>query len=53
MALMDNVGLPVKEALPLLADILTKYGLRERIRLFASGEAHHAFRGGVGLLRRR
>ncbi|MFP3920982.1 MAG: FMN-binding glutamate synthase family protein [Dichotomicrobium sp.] len=37
MALMDNVGLPIKEALPLVADILTRYGLRERIKLFASG----------------
>ncbi len=38
MALMDNVGLPIKEALPLVADILVKHGLRERIKLFASGK---------------
>jgi glutamate synthase domain-containing protein 2 len=38
MALMDNVGLPIREALPLVADILNKFGLRERIKLFASGK---------------
>jgi len=38
MALMDNVGLPIREALPLVHDVLTRYDLRERIRLFASGK---------------
>lgn len=38
MALMDNVGLVVKESLPLVSDILHKYGLRERIRIIASGK---------------
>jgi glutamate synthase domain-containing protein 2 len=38
MPLMDNVGLPVREALPLACDILTSYSLRERIRLIASGK---------------
>lgn len=38
MPLMDNVGLPVKEALPMVTDILTKYGLRDRIKLIASGK---------------
>jgi len=38
MALMDNVGLPIKEALPLVHDILVRYGLRNRIKLFASGK---------------
>ena len=38
MPLMDNVGLPVKESLPLVVDILQKYGLRERIRVIASGK---------------
>ncbi|WP_119061954.1 FMN-binding glutamate synthase family protein [Dichotomicrobium thermohalophilum] len=38
MALMDHVGLPIREALPLVADVLTRYGLRERIKLFASGK---------------
>lgn len=38
MPLMDNVGLPVKQSLPMLADILIRYGLRDRIRLIASGK---------------
>jgi len=38
MPLMDNVGLVVKESLPLVSDILHKYGLRDRIRLIASGK---------------
>ncbi len=38
MALMDNVGLPIKESLPLVIDILCRHGLRERIKVFASGK---------------
>ena len=38
MPLMDNVGLPVKEALPMVADILTRNGLRDRVKLIASGK---------------
>ena len=38
MSLMDNVGLPLKFALPMLADILERRGLRERIRIVASGK---------------
>jgi len=38
MALMDNVGLPVREALPVLVDILNRHGLRGRIRVIASGK---------------
>ncbi len=38
MPLMDNVGLPVKESLPLASDVLHKYDLRERIRMIASGK---------------
>ena len=38
MPLMDNVGLTIKESLPMVADILHKYGLKERIRLIASGK---------------
>lgn len=38
MALMDNVGLVLKEALPMVSDILHKYGLRERIHIVASGK---------------
>ncbi len=38
MPLMDNVGLKLKESLPMLSDIFHKYGLRERIRIIASGK---------------
>lgn len=38
MPLMDNVGLLVKESLPLVSDVLHKYGLRDRIRLICSGK---------------
>jgi len=38
MPLMDNCGLPVREALPVVADILVKYGLKERVRLICSGK---------------
>ncbi len=38
MALMDNVGLTIRESLPLVSDILHKYGLRDRLRIIASGK---------------
>ncbi len=38
LPLMDNVGLPIKEALPMVIDILTCHGLRERIKVIASGK---------------
>ena len=38
MSLIDYVGLPVKESLPLVADILVKYGLKDRIKLISSGK---------------
>ena len=38
MPLMDNVGIPLKESLPLVADILLKTGLKGRTRLIASGK---------------
>ncbi|MDZ4789970.1 MAG: FMN-binding glutamate synthase family protein [Hyphomicrobiales bacterium] len=38
MALMDNVGLSIKEALPMVVDILCRHGLRERIKVIASGK---------------
>lgn len=38
MPLMDNVGLVIKESLPLVVDILAEYGLRDRIRVIASGK---------------
>jgi glutamate synthase domain-containing protein 2 len=33
LPLMDNVGLPVKEALPMVIDILCKYNLRPRVKV--------------------
>lgn len=38
MSLMDYVGLPVKESLPVLVNKLYEYGLRDRIRVIASGK---------------
>ena len=38
MPLMDNVGLLVKESMPIVANLLHKYGLKERIRLICSGK---------------
>lgn len=38
MPLMDNVGLTIKEALPMVVDILSRHGLRDRIKVFASGK---------------
>ena len=38
MPLMDNVGLTLKESLPMLSDILHSHGLRTRIRVIASGK---------------
>ena len=38
MALIDNVGLPIRESLPLVVDMLHQYGLKDRIRLIASGK---------------
>lgn len=38
MALMDNVGLPLREALPMAVALRDRYGLKERIRVIASGK---------------
>ena len=38
MPLMDLVGLTVREALPIVSDLLHSHGLRERIRVIASGK---------------
>ena len=38
MSLIDNVGLQIKESLPLVVDKLLQYGLRERVRVIASGK---------------
>jgi len=38
MPLMDDVGLPIRESLPLLIDKLNEYGLRSRVKVIASGK---------------
>ena len=38
MSLMDNVGLPIRETLPLLVNKLIRYNLRERIKVITSGK---------------
>jgi glutamate synthase domain-containing protein 2 len=38
MALMDNVGLPLKEALPMVVDKLIEFDLKKRIKVVASGK---------------
>lgn len=38
MSLMDCVGLPIRESLPLVSDKLTEYDLRDRVRVIASGK---------------
>lgn len=38
MSLIDYMGLPVKESLPTVIDLLSSHGLRERIRVIASGK---------------
>jgi len=38
MPLMDSVGLPIRESLPLVVDTLAAGGLRDRIRIIASGK---------------
>jgi glutamate synthase domain-containing protein 2 len=38
MPLMDYVGLPVRESLPLVVDILIRKGLKDRIKVIASGK---------------
>lgn len=38
MPLMDNVGLPIRESLSMVIDVFTRRGLRDRIKIFASGK---------------
>ena len=38
MSLMDYMGIPLRESLPRVMDILRKYGLNKRIRVVASGK---------------
>ena len=38
MSLLDYVGMPIQESLPVLVDKLVAYGLRERTKVVASGK---------------
>lgn len=38
MPLIDNVGIPIRESLPLAVDMLKRYHLRERIKVIAAGK---------------
>src|SRR5690606_24539833 len=38
MPLMDDMGLPLRESLPILVDKLNEHGLRDRIKVVASGK---------------
>jgi glutamate synthase domain-containing protein 2 len=38
MPLIDDVGLPIRESLPMVVDKLTEYGLRSRVKVIASGK---------------
>ncbi|MAC47590.1 FMN-binding glutamate synthase family protein [Oceanospirillum beijerinckii] len=38
MPLMDSVGLPLRQSLPLVVDMLKAFGLRDRIKVIASGK---------------
>ncbi len=38
MSLMDTVGLPLRESLPFLVNELIRYGLKQRVKVVASGK---------------
>lgn len=38
MPLMDLVGMPIRDALPRMVDLRDRYGLKDRIRMIASGK---------------
>lgn len=38
LALMDNVGLTLREALPMLVDTLCRFGLRDRVKVICAGK---------------
>lgn len=40
--LSDHMGLPITESLPIVVDVLTEYGLRDRIKVVASGKLVHS-----------
>ena len=49
MSLIDCVGLPIRESLPLVVDLLKKHGLRDRVRVVASGKLITPAEGALAL----
>ena len=49
MSLIDNVGLLLKESLPIVVDKLSFYGLRDRVRVIASGKLINPIDAAVAL----
>ena len=47
--LADSVGLPIKAALPLLHNALIKYGVRDQLKIIASGKLFSADRIAIAL----
>lgn len=47
--LIDSVGLPIKSALPILAATLKQYGVRDRVKIIASGKLFTADRIAIAL----
>lgn len=47
--LADSVGLPIKSALPLLDNALRKYGVRDRVKIIASGKLFSPDRVAIAL----
>ncbi|WP_340373564.1 FMN-binding glutamate synthase family protein [Peribacillus sp. FSL E2-0218] len=45
----DSVGLPIKSALPILVSTLEKYGIRDRVKIIASGKLFTADRIAIAL----
>ena len=46
MCLIDNMGMPIKESLPLIINILNQHKLRDRIKVCASGKLIHPSEAG-------
>lgn len=38
MSLIDHLGLPISESLPMVVDLLVRYDLREKVKVIASGK---------------
>ena len=52
-SLIDYMGLPIKESLPLVVDILTRFDLRGRIKVSRQRQDDYTRRSGLGAMHRR